>query len=262
MATLSRDGVALHYEDSGEGAGATALLVHGWACDRTSMAPLFDHLRRGRRVVSVDLRGHGESDRPTQPYRVEGFADDLAWMCRALGLGRVAVVGHSLGGSVALEMAARHADVTRAALILEGLVVAPPEMAAGFQPVLAAAEGPDWRAALSGFIDGLLGPHYEPAAAAAFRERMLATPYHVLAPALRGSLEYDSAAAAAEVPRDTPLLYVASGPWYTDVARFRSLAPQLVTAQLVGCGHYFCTEVPEQVNPIVERYLRVYVDGR
>ena len=55
---------------------------------------------------------------------------------------------------------------------------------------------------------------------------------------------------------------VAAGNGTQSDGRFRSLAPQLVTAQLVGCGHYFCTEVPEQVNPLVERFLRVYVDGR
>jgi hypothetical protein len=54
-----------------------------------------------------------------------------------------------------------------------------------------------------------------------------------------------------------PILYVSSGPWYTDVGRFKELCPQLVTGQTVGGGHYFPLEIPEQVNLMLERFLKV-----
>jgi hypothetical protein len=48
---------------------------------------------------------------------------------------------------------------------------------------------------------------------------------------------------------------VSSGPWFTDLPRFRELCPQLVTGQTVGSGHYHQLEVPEQINAMIERFL-------
>ncbi|MEJ7755036.1 MAG: alpha/beta fold hydrolase [Nocardioidaceae bacterium] len=67
------------------------------------LAPQLAHFATRHRTVAVDLRGHGESDAPEQDYTIEGFASDVAWMSQQLGLERPVVVGHSLGGIVALH---------------------------------------------------------------------------------------------------------------------------------------------------------------
>ncbi len=159
MPRLIRDDVALAYEDSGAGA-RTVVLLHAWGGNRTWMRHQFEYLRRRHRVVSVDLRGFGESDRPDQAYSVAGFADDVAWMVEQLGLERPALVGHSMGGSVALEAAARHDGLASAVVILESLVVAPPELVAGFRPVRDALRTPAFEPALTQFAEGLLGPYF------------------------------------------------------------------------------------------------------
>jgi pimeloyl-ACP methyl ester carboxylesterase len=64
---------------------------------------------------------------------------------------------------------------------------------------------------------------------------------------------FDSAAAAARVT--CPLLFVGTGPPYSDLPRLRVLCPQLVTAQLVGCGHYFPVECPDQLAATITRFL-------
>ena len=81
MTTLRRDGVALFFEEA-KGAKRPILLVHGWWCDHSFFAPQFEHFARaGHRVVTVDLRGHGESDKPHESYTMQRFADDLAFLC-------------------------------------------------------------------------------------------------------------------------------------------------------------------------------------
>ena len=78
MRSLPRDGVALFYEEA-VGDDPPVLLVHGIACDHTIFAPQFEHFaRRGHRVVGVDLRGHGQSDKPHQGYTMQLLAGDLA----------------------------------------------------------------------------------------------------------------------------------------------------------------------------------------
>ena len=59
------------------------------------------------RIIAVDLRGHGESDKPDQDYDIAGFADDMAWLIREIGLDRPVLIGHSMGGVTTLNLAAQ-----------------------------------------------------------------------------------------------------------------------------------------------------------
>ena len=106
MGKLTRDGVALFYEDAGSGA-PPLVFVHGLGSDHSFFTRQFEHFRRDHRVVAIDLRGHGLSDAPKKGYAVADLADDLAWMAYELGLYQPVFVGHGLGGMVAIECAAR-----------------------------------------------------------------------------------------------------------------------------------------------------------
>jgi pimeloyl-ACP methyl ester carboxylesterase len=256
MPMLERNTVKLAFDDAGQVAPSLVLL-HCWGGDRSYLAPQFDYFQTTHRVVSMDLRGHGESDKPDQVYTIEGFADDAAWLCAQLGVIRPVLVGHSMGGSIALELAASHPDLSPAAVvILEALVVAPPPLIHQFKPVLEGVRSPAYRQVMCQFMDQLFGPYYPSADKVRRLEQLSANPQKPLVSALESVLAYDSDAAANKCK--LPILYVSSGPWYTDVDRFRKLCPQLVTAQTVGAGHYFPLEVPEQVNPIIARFIEVY----
>ena len=68
------------------------LSVHGWGCDHSAFAPQAEFFSHSHRVVSIDLRGHGQTDAPEQNYTVAGFADDLAWLSAELALTKLLVV--------------------------------------------------------------------------------------------------------------------------------------------------------------------------
>ena len=98
MPTIVRNGIKLVFEDRSAGKPAF-VFVHGTSCNRSFFAPQAEHFARRHRVVSVDLRGHGESDAPEQPYTIAAFADDVAWTCATAGIDRPVVIGHSLRGA-------------------------------------------------------------------------------------------------------------------------------------------------------------------
>lgn len=108
MPFATHDGVSLRWDRAG--AGPAVLLVHGWTCNRTFWERQLPALRERFTVVTVDLRGHGESSRPQKGYGVGALAGDLEALVRALRVPRIAVVGWSLGGMVALDLARRLGD--------------------------------------------------------------------------------------------------------------------------------------------------------
>jgi pimeloyl-ACP methyl ester carboxylesterase len=97
------DGAALAYDDEGD--GPLLVLVHGNTECRRVWEPLIEPLSRAHRVVAVDLRGHGDSER-LPPYDLMTMANDLTTVVRAVGSDPPVVVGHSLGGAVASAYAA------------------------------------------------------------------------------------------------------------------------------------------------------------
>src|SRR5262245_15113231 len=140
MPTMVHQGITLAYEDRGAGKSAF-VFVHGWTCDHTFFAPQAEHFARRHRVVSVDLRGHGASDKPQGPYPIAAYADDLAYLIEQLGLGPVVAVGHSSGGMTVVQLAAVHPDRVAAVVMVDPApFVFPPERRASLEAMVAAIE--------------------------------------------------------------------------------------------------------------------------
>jgi pimeloyl-ACP methyl ester carboxylesterase len=249
---IFRDGVGLSYQEAGQG-GPPIVLVHGWGTDWRVLQPLFDQLRRAHRVLAVDLRGFGDSDAPAQAYTIQGYSDDIAFLIARLGLQRPIVIGHSMGGMIALDFAARHPAHLAAAVMLEAMVVAPAALGEGLRAMLDSVRSDGYREFVAGLMNHLTGAHFDSDQRARMVAFIAACPQHVLVSALEGIVAFDSVAAAAAV--NCPLLYVGTNTTYTDADRFRKLCPQLEIGQLVGCGHYFPLEVSEQLNPMIARFI-------
>jgi len=108
--TAKVNGITLHYLDWGPADAPPVVLLHGI----TGHARVWDHLAArlvpGRRMLALDQRGHGDSDpAPDDDYRVGTMADDVAAFVGSLRLDRFALLGHSMGGRIAIKYAADHA---------------------------------------------------------------------------------------------------------------------------------------------------------
>jgi pimeloyl-ACP methyl ester carboxylesterase len=117
-------GSSLHYVDYGDAGpdGLVFVLSHGlggrWQHWRENIPELAEH----GRVVAVDLPGFGRSGRPAGAYSFDVFADAIAELVRQLGLPKVVLVGHSLGGPVAMRFAHRHPELVDAIVLAAGTV--------------------------------------------------------------------------------------------------------------------------------------------
>jgi pimeloyl-ACP methyl ester carboxylesterase len=258
MATkIDHNGIKLAYEDQGEGKPAF-VFVHGWACDRTFFAPQAKHFARQHRVVSIDLRGHGESDKPQGPYPIEAYADDIAFMIEQLDLGKVVAVGHSMGGSAVLQLAAAHPDSVSAIVMVDpGPLVFPPEIRTAIEEILTAIETGN-REPFQQFITNMMFlPTSDRKLVEDVLTVMMATPSHVAVSAMRGGLDFDGPGVAAQCK--VPALNLAATPLNNPPHLMSERLPTVVNGLTVGSGHFNQLEVPDQVNAMIKGFLRHHV---
>lgn len=111
------NGITLAYDDVG--GGPPVVLIHGYPLCRRMWAPQVQALlAAGYRVVTLDLRGFGESEAPRDAYAMSVFADDVAALLDHLGIERATVCGMSMGGYVLLSLLERHPRRLAAAIFL------------------------------------------------------------------------------------------------------------------------------------------------
>ena len=111
MSHAEVNGLTLHYEE--HGSGEPLVLLHGGIGAGAMFEAIMPALSAGRRVITVDLQGHGGTADVDRPLRPETMADDVAALIDHLGLGRADVMGYSLGGAVALRTAIQHPERVR-----------------------------------------------------------------------------------------------------------------------------------------------------
>ena len=87
------------------GSGPVLLLLHGLGCHHGTWEPVIDTLARNYTVIAPDLLGHGQSDKPRADYSLGGYANAMRDLLTVLNIDRVTVVGHSLGGGIAMQFA-------------------------------------------------------------------------------------------------------------------------------------------------------------
>ncbi len=97
----TKDGAKIYYEDQGE--GQPILLVHGWMCSSKFWQKNVPELATEFRVVTPDLRGHGNSSKVLTGHTIKQYAHDIRELIEHLALQRVVLVGWSLGGPVVLS---------------------------------------------------------------------------------------------------------------------------------------------------------------
>lgn len=95
------------------GRGEPLLLLHGGLGSIEMFGPVLSMLAKVRKVIAVDLQGHGRTPLGDRPFRVESMADDMAELVKRLGHDKADVLGDSLGGGVALRMAIQKPDSVR-----------------------------------------------------------------------------------------------------------------------------------------------------
>ncbi|MDI3287552.1 alpha/beta hydrolase [Polyangium sp. 15x6] len=121
------------------GSGPALLLVHGFLVSHRSFDDIIDALAPRFHVIAPDLPGFGESEKPSPtryPYGIEAFAESMADLIAAFGVGRASVIGHGMGAAVALTLAAEHPELVTRLVVEDALCYPFPLSLRGRLPLL------------------------------------------------------------------------------------------------------------------------------
>jgi pimeloyl-ACP methyl ester carboxylesterase len=258
---LERDGWELAYRRTGD--GPPLLLVHATLSSSAQLRPLVDRLAASFTVIAADRRGSGESRppgaAPAGPIDVAVHVDDLAAILAAERLGPVLAAGHSYGGCLALELAARRPDLVRAAWAYEPpyAPVGPPSVQTALADVARrTAEANDrggHPAAAEAFLSAVSGEDALAALPPAARERVRGAGRGVLADAALLGLEPGGIARIG-----CPVVLAGGGespPLYAQLMdALAARIPRVSVERLEGVGHGAPISHPGLVAASIEAF--------
>lgn len=254
MQKKTKDEVVLAFTDSGH-LGSPLLLIHGWGCDHRTLTHQEEFFARTHRVINVDLRGHGQSGCPDTDYEIGLFADDIYWLCRQLEIQNAIIVGHSMGGAVAIETAYRYPDLVRGVAMIDTVFRPSSDLVELLAPLLPALQGDAYEEAYRTIMLNI-SRSSEGEALAGVLSTLPAAPQRVLLSALHGHMEtHDLATAAAAC--SAPVAYIAASGTFADLRELKRLIPHLVHGQTLGAGHFAAWLVPDQVNAMLSTFVEI-----
>ena len=163
-------GVRLRYVDVGPRTARPLIFLHGYSDSWFAWSPILSAAPSNLRLIVLDQRGHGESERPQTGYTLDHFALDALALLDELGIGSASIVGHCLGGLVAQRMAALAPERVDRLILISTAASANNEVIRSMQPEVDTLTDPVDTTFIRGFQRSTI---YRPVSPAFFRTRRL-----------------------------------------------------------------------------------------
>jgi pimeloyl-ACP methyl ester carboxylesterase len=251
------NGIDVHYET--QGSGEPLLFIHGLGSSARDWHLQVDHFSSSYRVISYDVRGHGASEKPPAPYSMQLFADDARALLEHLDIKWAHIVGISMGGMIAFQMAVDHPSAVRSMVIVNaGPELKPRSMRERLQI---------WQRVLIVRFLGMRsmakvvaprlfpGPSHR-ALRSQFIERWSANDKRAYLASMRAIVGWGVMEQLSKI--SAPTLFVAADHDYTPVELKGSYVSELPNARLEvieDSRHATSLERPDELNRILEEFL-------
>jgi pimeloyl-ACP methyl ester carboxylesterase len=253
-----------------QGAGPPLVLVMGYRLSSAAWpTPFIEALTRQFRVITLDNRGTGQSDKPVDGYAIANMARDLAGLLDQLEVSSTHVLGYSMGGAIAQEFARQFPNRVSGLVLCAtmcggpGAIYAPPPVVRvmreldGLKPDQVARR--IWKVTYS---PGYLDAHRELAEDQMRREIVVPTPLHAADLQFQAFAEFDCSEALSDIQAST-LVLTGELDQLVSPQNSRQLASLIPGAKLViipGCGHRLMWEATDECAAIVTEFLSRALD--
>ncbi len=253
---IAPDGVHVQYHVYGSGE-PTLVFIHGWSCDSNYWREQVPVFKQHYSVVTVDLAGHGGTDGNRTEWTIRNFGQDVATALSAVPSEQIILVGHSMGGPVAIEAARK---LGKRVIGIVGVdtfnsVGAPAPSKPQVDALLKAFEA-DFIGQTRKFVtEHLFAPTANHELANKVAYDMSLSPPRVAIPSLRAVLEYDFTEPLKEL--SVPIVAIDSDLGEpVNEARIRKVLPKFHATIITGVGHFLMMEDPARFNAALETEIQ------
>ena len=253
----SFDGVPIAYTVAGGGQGAL-LFIHGWACDRYYWASQLYDFAETHTVVTVDLAGHGDSGSDRVDWTLTSLARDVQAVVDHLDLHSVILVGHSMGGPVALEAARLMPGRVVGVVGVDTLHDVAIDYEDEWERIFAKYES-DFSGTCVEFVKEMFYEDADAGLVAEITEDMCQVSPEVGMALLRAYADHDLPGSLASV--DAPVHSINGPMWPTNVEGNRQYDPDFEVLIIEGSGHFPMREKREEFDRLLEQVIEEITSG-
>jgi len=253
---LAQDGASIAYDVRGDGT-ITLVFIHGWCSNRTFWREQLDEMAKKYRVVAIDLPGHGESGRNREEWSITSFAEDVKAVMEKLNQERVVLIGHSMGGLVALEAAHLLPENVIGVIGVDAISNVEDESESDMMDRAIAAFEADFEGTMTAFMPRMFSPDTDSAIMQWATKSSIEADKAMAISIMRGVSEIDEKNLLSSAGVPVRCIYAASddpgGPQsYVEInKKYADFDAVFVD----GVGHFLYLENPEEVN----RHLLAFV---
>jgi pimeloyl-ACP methyl ester carboxylesterase len=253
---MAVNGGEIEYEV--KGSGEPVLMIHGTGVAATFAPQMSEPALRGYRLIRMHRRGFAGSSRTPVPFSIADHAADARALLKALGVDRAHIIGHSFGGSTALQLALDSPEVVHSLVVMEPPVFDPASPPQSFLEMEAQYRAGDGLAAMDRFSGISYGPNWRTLASRVpgGPDQVMRDTDTVFQTEVQGMIGWRfDAAAGAKIKQ--PIAYVTGEKGYGgSLTRLREWIPQIEPVVIPGLTHAMLMEDPPAVAATLATFLK------
>lgn len=244
--------VKFYYED--HGTEGPLIFLHGLMGSSENWKSQVDYFKDKRRVIAVDLRGHGQSDKPRGNYSIKRFSEDLFSFVKELRIEKAVIAGYSMGGLIALRFALDHQEIVEKLILIDTGARTPLG-----RKLLVSASQIILRISYKAFLKVYLSfpKNYSKSQIREAKERILKTPKHVVNSCFSAVKEFDVTSELSNILVPTLIIH-GSEDKQQPLSQAKYMKEHILNSELVvleGVGHATIVEASEKVGKAIEKFI-------
>jgi len=252
----AQDSVSIAFDMRGDG-NTTLVFIHGWCSNREFWREQLDDMGKQHRVVAIDLPGHGESGRNREEWSVASFATDVAAVVKSLDQKQVVLIGHSMGGLVALEAAELLPEAAIGVIGIDAISNVESENQPDMMVRIIAALEADFKGTMSAFMPRMFSPNADSALVMWATESSTNADQTMATSIMREVSKIDEKELLSSAGIPVRCIYAATDD-FTGPRSYLEINQKYAdfdAAFVDGVGHFLYLESPNEVNGHISTFV-------
>ncbi|MCK5625348.1 alpha/beta hydrolase [Candidatus Bathyarchaeota archaeon] len=253
------DGIKIYYEDYGPKDQVPFIFIHGWISSSEFWRNQVKKLKDKRRIIVLDLRGHGRSDKPHEEYSIKKFSEDLNSFMNKQGIVKSILVGHSMGGMITLQFTLDHQEKVEKLILIDTVAKAVfsirRKMLFIFSQI---AFSVAYESFMRYYLTRIYRKNYPKVILEKTLEKVLKNPKYVVKSCYSAVKRFNVSQELANITVPTCIIHGSES--FIPLSQAKYLEKKIPNTYLMvieGAGHATPRETPKKVNEAIEKFIKM-----